>query len=232
MNRSTEDSSGVWDAIAKSFDETRKKPWKNCVDFIEKLPENSVVSDIGCGNGRHLIYCAEHCSKAIGVDFSINLLEIARKKMSKKRNVELVQANAVYLPFKDDSIDHILFIATLHNIKDRGNRVKSLSEIKRVLKPNGTALISVWSRWQERFLLHFLKRMFSLKKEKEEEFGDITIMWKGDMLNLPRFYHLYSKGEFASDLKKAGLKIKKIYSIKIASKKLKDNHFAIVEKVN
>jgi len=230
MNRSTEDSSGVWDAIAKSFDETRKKPWKECIEFIEKLPRESTVADVGCGNGRHLIYCAECFSKAIGVDFSINLLKIARKKMSEKRNVELVQANAVYLPFKDDSIDHILFIATLHNIKGRGNRVKSLSEIKRVLKPNGTALISVWSRWQERFLLHFLKKVLSPKKK--EEFGDITIMWKGDMLNLPRFYHLYSKGEFASDLKKAGLKIKKIYSIKIASKKLKDNHFAIVEKVN
>ncbi|HEC81127.1 MAG TPA: class I SAM-dependent methyltransferase, partial [Thermoplasmatales archaeon] len=223
-------NSKVWDAIAESFDETRKKPWKECIDFIKKLPGESTVADIGCGNGRHLIYCAEQCSKAIGVDISINLLKIAKEKTQDKKNVELVHADAVSLPFKNNSVDHVLFIATLHNIKDRENRVKSLLEIKRVLKPNGKALVSVWSRWQEKFLPYFLKKLVSPKKH--EEFGDIEIMWKKNGLNIPRFYHLYSKREFKSDLEKAGLLLKEIHSTKIASKKLKDNHFAVVEKVN
>ncbi|HEC87532.1 MAG TPA: class I SAM-dependent methyltransferase [Thermoplasmatales archaeon] len=220
----------VWDAIAKSFDETRKKPWKECIEFIERLPRESTVADIGCGNGRHLIYCAEHCSKAIGVDISINLLKIAKGKIQNMENVELVNADVLSLPFMDNSIDHILFIATLHNIHGRENRLKALSEIKRVLKPSGTALISVWSRWQERFLVHFLKKLIFLERNKE--FGDIEIMWKKNGLSIPRFYHLYSKREFKSDLKKAGFSLKEIYSTKIASKRLRDNHFAIVEKVN
>jgi len=220
----------VWNAIAKSFDETRKKPWKECIEFIEKLPRESTVADIGCGNGRHLIYCAEQCSKAIGVDISINLLKIAKGKIQNMENVELVNADVLSLPFMDNSIDHILFIATLHNIYGRENRLKALSEIKRVLKPSGTALISVWSRWQERFLVHFLKKLIFLERNKE--FGDIEIMWKKNGLSIPRFYHLYSKREFKSDLKKAGFSLKEIYSTKIASKRLRDNHFAIVEKVN
>ncbi|HDO19708.1 MAG TPA: class I SAM-dependent methyltransferase, partial [Thermoplasmatales archaeon] len=115
----------VWEKIAESFDKTRKKPWKECIEFIERLPRESTVADIGCGNGRHLIYCAEQCSKAIGVDISINLLKIAKGKIQNMENVELINADVLSLPFMDNSIDHILFIATLHNIYGRENRLKA-----------------------------------------------------------------------------------------------------------
>ncbi len=219
----------VWNSIAKSFDETRKKPWAEILNFIYSIPKNSIVLDIGCGNGRHLIYCAEHCSKVIGIDTSINLLKIAKEKIKNKKNADLFHADALSLPLKDNSIDHVLFIATLHNIKGKENRIRSLLEIKRVLKLNGTALISVWSRWQDRYFLYFLKRLLS---HHEEEFGDINIPWKRGGINLKRFYHLYSRREFKSDLIRAGMSSKEIYSTKISSKILKDNHFAIVEKVN
>ncbi len=55
----------TWDAIAESFDTTRQKPWKFCLDFIRSLKNTDVVADIGCGNGRHLFPCAENCSHAI-----------------------------------------------------------------------------------------------------------------------------------------------------------------------
>lgn len=220
----------VWDAIAESFDETRRKPWEQCIQFINKLPEESVVADIGCGNGRHLIHCANRCFNVIGVDISLNLLKITREKTRGKRNVELVHADALFLPFKNNCIDHLLFIATLHNIRGRKNRINALLEVKRVLKTNGTALISVWSRWQDRFIGYFLKKIVLPKQG--EEFGDITIMWRKNDLKVPRFYHLYSKHEFVADIKKAGFLIQKVDSVKIASKKLKDNYFALVEKIN
>ena len=90
-------------------------------------------------------------------------------------------------------------------------------------------MISVWSRWQDKYRIYFIKNLF-FNIKKKNEFGDIHIYWKKDNLNIPRFYHLYSKKEFIKDIKKSGLKILKIYKIKLATNKYFDNYFALVEK--
>jgi alkylated DNA repair protein alkB family protein 8 len=224
------ESEQTWDTIAESFDTTRRKPWQQCIDFINELPKSAVVADLGCGNGRHLIPCAERCKKVIGLDISRNLLKITLDEIGKKElgNVNLIHGNLVDLPFKNNSLDAILYIASLHNIKGRENRICSLKEVKRVLKEDGRALISVWSRWQDKFRIYFLKQLFNHKGE----FGDIEIYWKQHKLNVPRFYHLYSKSEFVDDIEHTGLNIKNIFSVKLYSKQSSDNYFTIVTKGN
>ena len=78
-------SEETWNAIAQSFDATRRKPWEQCVKFISNLPKKSTVIDLGCGNGRHLIPCAEQCKKTVGIDISKNLLNIVKKKIKEKK---------------------------------------------------------------------------------------------------------------------------------------------------
>jgi len=172
------ESKKIWNSIAKSFDSTRRKTWKECIDFINDLPKNSIVADIGSGNGRHLIPCAKHCKKVIGLDVSDELLKIVQKKVdeNKLNNVELIQSDAVRIPLKNDSVDAILFIATLHNIAERRRRINALEEINRILKPDGKAIISVWSRWQDKFRQHFVNRCF--KRYERKEFGDIKLHWR------------------------------------------------------
>ncbi len=223
-------SQETWDAIAKSFDITRRKPWKQVIDFVEKLPEPSVVADVGCGNGRHFIPCAQHCKKVIGLDISQELLNIVQKKLDENnlRNVNLVHSDIVNMPLENYSVDYVLFIASLHNIKGRDRRIQALREVKRILKKDGEALISVWSRWQDKYRKQFLRKWFT--QTGEEEFGDIDIYWKQHGLNIPRFYHLYSKREFTSDLQNAGFKIIDLQEVKLHSTKHPDNYFAIVTK--
>lgn len=221
-------SKETWDKIAKSFDQTRKKPWKECIDFIDSNSESSVIADVGCGNGRHLIPCVKKCKMAIGLDLSIELLKIVQNKATKENieNIVLINSDALHLPIKSNSLDAVLFIAALHNIKGKNKRIEALTEIKRVLNKDGTALISVWSRWQDKYRNHFFKKWFT--QFGKNEFGDIDIYWRQHGLNIPRFYHLYSKREFISDLKKAGLKIDHVEDVKMHSKKHPDNYFALV----
>jgi alkylated DNA repair protein alkB family protein 8 len=223
-----EKSEKTWDTIAKSFDSTRNKPWKQCIDFIQTLSKNDIVADIGCGNGRHLIPAAYICKKVFGLDLSKELLRIVKNKLitNKIKNTTLIHSNIVQLPIKKESVDSVLFIATLHNIQDRERRIQSLKEINRILKKNGKAIISVWSRWQDKYRKQFLKKWFT--NIENSEFGDIDIYWRQHGLNIPRFYHLYSKREFSSDLKKSDLNIMDIQGVKIRSKKHPDNYFAIV----
>lgn len=222
------ESEKTWDTIAESFDLTRRKPWRQCIDFIKGLPESGIVADLGCGNGRHLIPCAEHCNKVIGVDISRNLLRIAQNKSKQKSlgNVEFIHGNLVEIPLRDSFLDAVLYIASLHNIKGRFERLKSLSEVRRILKNNGKALITVWSRWQDKYRMQFLKKVFF----NREELGDIEIYWRQHNLNIPRFYHLYSKKEFARDLEQASLEIIHIESVKMHSTTKADNYFAVVRK--
>jgi len=220
----------TWDAIAESFDTTRHKPWENCLDFIRTLKQTDIVADIGCGNGRHLIPCAKHCKNAIGLDISRKLLIIVKNKLLENNleNTTLLHSDAVDVPIQNESVDAVIFIASLHNIKGRENRVKALKEIRRIMKKNGKALISVWSRWQDKYRKQFFKKWFT--QIGKSEFGDINIYWRQHGLDIPRFYHLYSKKEFIDDMKKAGLKMEKIEDIKIVSQKHPDNYFVIITK--
>ena len=223
-------SEETWNAIAQSFDRTRRKPWVECIDFINSLPKTSITADVGSGNGRHLIPCAKHCKKVIAFDISKELLKITEKKLKENniKNAVLLHSNIVKIPVKKNTFDSLIFIASLHNIKGRNNRIDSLKEITRILKKDGEALISVWSRWQDKYRKQFFKKWFAQKNN--DEFGDINIRWRQHSLDIPRFYHLYSKREFISDLKSAGLNILEVKDVKLHSKKYSDNYFARVKK--
>ena len=210
-----------WDDIAEDFDTTRRRPWKECLEFMEG--REGVAIDIACGNGRHTIPMSKK-SMAVGMDSSKEMVKIASRNTGKRASFVVGDASAI--PFKSDVFDFALFIAALHNIRGREMRVKALGEMGRVLRDGGEGMVSVWSRWQDRWRTHFLKEALTLRIKN---FGDITVPWKRGA-NAMRFYHLYSMRELKRDARKAGLEIVKAWSVKKASGKYADNHFIIVRK--
>jgi alkylated DNA repair protein alkB family protein 8 len=128
----------VYDQIATHFSSTRYAPWPKVADFLKGLDEGSLVYDIGCGNGK---YAQVNPSVVmIGADASIPLLTFCRKK-----GMPAVGAEAKRLPFRSNSGDHVICIAMLHHLASQENRLTSLKELIRVLKPKGTALVTVWA---------------------------------------------------------------------------------------
>ena len=220
----------TWDLIAKSFDKTRRKPWDQCTCFIDNLDENYTVIDLCCGNGRHLLPCSEKFKKVIGLDLSCELLSIVKDKIDENfiNNTSLIHSDVVNIPLRDNSVESVLYIAALHNIKGNENRIKSLLEVKRILKNEGLALISVWSRSQDKYRNIFISK--SSDRNPNGEFGDIEIYWRQNGLNIPRFYHLYDEKEFKKDIIDSGLKIIKFEEVFLKSEKFPDNFFATVKK--
>jgi len=184
---------------------------------------NGIAIDIACGNGRHTIPMSSR-ARAVGIDFSAEMIKIARENSG--GNASFVVGDASALPFKSNTFDFALFIAALHNIRGRGRRVKALEEMGRILKDGGEGLVSVWSRWQDRWRIHFLKEALALRIKN---FGDISIPWKRGVEAM-RFYHLYSMRELKRDARKAGLEVVKAWSVRKTSRKYADNHFIIVRK--
>ncbi|HIH98753.1 MAG TPA: class I SAM-dependent methyltransferase [Thermoplasmata archaeon] len=231
----------VWNTISQSFDRTRRRPWSEVIGFIDSLSPDSKFLDVGCGNGRHLIHAAKKLREVVGVDFSEELLKIVRKRIDEEKfeNVSLIQANAISLPFQEGEFDAAIFVAALHNIKGKENRLEALNEVYRIMRPNSKVLVSVWSRWQDRFRNYFLKDAFKypfkrikgfFTKDSSHEFGDITLPWKADNMNVPRFYHLYSKRELLNDVEHCRFKIESLNSVRIRSKHHPDNYFITLRK--
>ncbi len=78
--------------------------------------------------------------RIIGLDFSENMLQQAKeniKKTSYKQTITLMQGNALYLPFADNSFDCATIGFGLRNV---ANIKRALSEMVRVIKPGGTVL--------------------------------------------------------------------------------------------
>jgi SAM-dependent methyltransferase len=86
--------------------------------------------DIGCGTGAHDGAFAERGWAVTGVDVSEDQLRLARE-----RGVDVVQADAVALPFDDASFDAVV---SMHTHTDVDDFAAVVQEAARVLRPEGT----------------------------------------------------------------------------------------------
>ena len=68
----------VYNSIAEHFSHTRYKPWPSVKEFIDELPQYSLVGDIGCGNGKY-IFCREDLM-FIGTDIAFKFVELVKSK--------------------------------------------------------------------------------------------------------------------------------------------------------
>lgn len=117
------------------------------VKFIKKNDRktSNIYIDLGCGECGLLLtinkYISLSRSRLIGFDFSIEILKIGKMHImrTKKRNIELIQADAHNLPFRSDCIDVIILSEVIeHLIAPK----QVVSEIERILDASGKCFLS------------------------------------------------------------------------------------------
>ena len=105
------------------------------------IPIDASVIDFGCGNGRHLNLLKNRIGRGLGIDMNQSYLEKASKLCaSKKINFELGDIEN-YQPKELFDVAFSLY-NTFGNIENQKGMIASMM---RSLKPNGKALISVFS---------------------------------------------------------------------------------------
>lgn len=104
------------------------------------------ILDVGCGTGETLSYLETIYPRVevYGVDSSIKAIVFSKSRGHKN----VIKANALHLPFKNDFFDAVLLLDVLEHIKDDQTVV---NEVKRVLKKSGRMIITspglnfIWS---------------------------------------------------------------------------------------
>jgi len=103
------------------------------------IREKDVVLDLGIGTGASLSFYPQH-GRIIGIDLSPGMLREARKKMVERNmtHATVFQADAMKLPFADNTFDHV-FIS--HVISVVSDPYKLVMEAQRVAKPGARIVI-------------------------------------------------------------------------------------------
>jgi len=139
----------MFDTISKDYDSLNRVisfgidvSWrKKIVAIVAKNKPDSIL-DIATGTGDLAILLNKtEATKIIGLDISEGMLNVAKEKVIRKNlenTIEMVLGDSEDLPFKDNSFDAITVAFGVRNFE---NLEKGLSEILRVLKPNGIFVI-------------------------------------------------------------------------------------------
>jgi ubiquinone/menaquinone biosynthesis C-methylase UbiE len=107
------------------------------------LKENQVVVDYGCGPARYIKNASEAVGpkgKVIAIDIHPLAIENVNKQIKKYglKNVEAVQADGYSCSIKNNTADVVYALDMFHMIEQPK---KLLTELARIVKPNGTVII-------------------------------------------------------------------------------------------
>jgi ubiquinone/menaquinone biosynthesis C-methylase UbiE len=105
-----------------------------------EVAQGGAVLEIGCGSGMGLPYLAEHARLVVGGDYTMALLQEARRHLP---SANLVRLDAQHLPFRDASFDAVLMLEMIYYIADQP---AAFAECRRVLKPGGKLMVCLPNR--------------------------------------------------------------------------------------
>ena len=116
------------------------------------LPEMS-IADIGGASGAYAFWLQKLGHKVHLLDFAETHIEMARQQ-GKHQNLPLSSVtlgDARALPFPENSFDMVLLFGPLYHLQEKTDRIKCLTEAKRVLKPGGILLAATIGRYASLF---------------------------------------------------------------------------------
>jgi ubiquinone/menaquinone biosynthesis C-methylase UbiE len=163
------------------------KQFKKIAEILKEDPSVKAL-DLGAGRGLYTGLLLKKKYKVVSVDINPRMLEIIHQKFGNK--VLTIEAGCVNLPFENESFDIILAIELVVHVPEIE---KLLSEIKRILRSNGKAILSVTNKFSLYSLWVTKINPFLIFKSKEY------------------FNRQYSVKEFSEILEKYGFQIISIY---------------------
>jgi ubiquinone/menaquinone biosynthesis C-methylase UbiE len=145
--------------------------------------KGETIADIACGRGLHSIELLKRGCQVFGMDKDKYSIEVA-KSIAQRHGCHLLVGEVTNLPYRTNSFDKIICISSLEHFE---NDEKALREMNRVLKDDGTIVLTVDSFTYRGIRSHL--------KETHK--------------NLFHVVNYYSLSQLKEKMKNAGFKIKR-----------------------
>ena len=145
---------GVYDLMNAVMTAGMHQRWRERAVELARVGEGSRALDVATGTGDLAVALREAGADVVGCDFSEEMLERARRKAP---SVQFEWADALKLPYEDDSFDAATVGFGARNFSDLG---RGLSEMARVVRPGGRVVVLEITTPQNPPLSHFFSFWF------------------------------------------------------------------------
>ena len=136
---------GVYDIFAKIIN--RKTHKKLCTVVKELISPTDEVLECACGTGLLTGVIAEKCKRLLATDFSLRMLQKAKKKYRKCENIEFRQGNILSIDCPDESFDTVVAANVIHLLDEP---YRALAELDRVCKHGGKIIVPTYMNRTEK----------------------------------------------------------------------------------
>jgi ubiquinone/menaquinone biosynthesis C-methylase UbiE len=135
---------GYWEEVLKAPTPAYQELFDAEIKYLlDNIKSGAKTLDIGCGEGRNIKTILNRSKDVTGIDNDPIAVKDASDNFSGIPSVRIVCAEAVNLPFEDESFDVVTFLMILPNLDKQ--KEKGLREAARVLKSDGLLILSTFS---------------------------------------------------------------------------------------
>ncbi|GAA1346720.1 demethylmenaquinone methyltransferase [Falsarthrobacter nasiphocae] len=147
MDKNPAEVASMFDQVAPRYDLLndilalgQTRGWRRAtVAAVDARPGERVL-DLAAGTGTSSEPYADAGIEVVAGDISEGMLAVGRER---RPDIEFVYADALDLPFEDESFDVVTISYGLRNVQDTS---RALAEMLRVLKPGGRVVVAEFSR--------------------------------------------------------------------------------------
>ena len=157
-----------------------KQGFGNWIFQQYELFEGCKILELGCGNGsmwsKNIKLLPKNCSLILS-DVSENMLAVARKNVSAESGIDFEIIDIQNIPFDDNFFDIVIANMMLYHVPDLS---KALSEVRRVLKPQGKFYCATYG---ENGIMEYLEKLFADFIDTEKKDKIFTLQNGGEILS-------------------------------------------------
>jgi ubiquinone/menaquinone biosynthesis C-methylase UbiE len=131
----------VIDGAAPDVDAFDRSGQHEALELLPWVHPEATVVELGCGIGRLLRPVSRHAKRAIGIDVSAEMVERSKEYLADSPNAHAIVGDGASLTgIADESVDFLYSKLCLIHV-DKRSAYRYLREIRRVLRPDGRALL-------------------------------------------------------------------------------------------
>jgi SAM-dependent methyltransferase len=187
------------------------------VELLERyLPSPpATVADIGGGPGRYSLWLAEHRYAVRHRDIvPLHVDQVRAEAAGRGLVVDAALGDARSLDLDDASADAVLLFGPLYHLPRRADRMRSLREAARVLRPGGPVLAVAISRWAPRMHGHVAERLYTDYPDIERQLETVEASGRLDPLEPGAFSgYCHRPSNLRREVREAGLEVIALESV-------------------